>query len=165
MIIGPFPDPTAAIETLTTDLAATKEVVAELGTALLAVRNQLDSLQAAITAGQISISRPVAEDGRIVLVAGDSYLAVDARSLMFQVNGPHPDFAGATPHLQLVGEVNGDTVDIVGDVANEATLRFEIPATTTAELSPGASAYEYTIHAVLPSGAKVTLATGTVEVL
>lgn len=113
----------------------------------------------------------VSEDNSIELVIGDDYYAADSRNLSFSY-GASPSLSGATVKFKIqlkdtdTGYTTSNTfTSTTGTVSgsNPQVVSFDIPGTTTDDLSEGW--HDYEVEATLSSTRVVTLTRGRVNML
>ena len=132
----------------------------------------LDQLTAALSGGHITvvITSPLAPDGRMYLVRGDSYYNADGRAIQFSISGG-PDLAAASVSLSLVrsrfnASAGTATLSIAGSIPTPSggtkVVVVEMSSLQSASLAHGP--YDYALVATLVNGHVVTLQKGSVAV-
>lgn len=123
-----------------------------------------------IRAAQLNILSPhVAEDSSTEIVIGDDYYAADNRNLSF-LFGASPSLSGATVTLEIQIDTTAEDSDdnytsTTGTASGTTsqTVTFDLPGTTTSDLSEGWHAYR--VKAVLSNSHTVTLLRGRINLL
>ncbi|HET6441928.1 MAG TPA: sialidase family protein [Phycisphaerae bacterium] len=145
------------------------------GTKVAAAGGQVQAIKAKtdlITAGSVRVRTPVAQDGTITLMRGDSYLEEDGTALSLDIPnyvgpdltaegtvlsfsvGPRREGQPAIFTIEAAAEMDGTTLVLSADVASKNTALLDAPGE-----------YLYDFQAVLASGGIFTPAAGKLLVL
>jgi hypothetical protein len=148
----------------TTPIAAASLANVPVPTELLAAIRAKTDL---ISTGGITVVSPLSAGGEVLtLVVGDDYFHAHGRAIDF-LSDDYPDLAGASCLLRILSRDTGAVVfSLAGTIVDAKTLRFEIPRTETAKLTPAAvGTYVYSSRVIFADGQIATEKRGQVLVL
>jgi hypothetical protein len=112
-------------------------------------------------AAQVIVSSPVAQNGDVTVVPGDSYLAADGRPIDWQDgSGTWPDLAGASVAVHAAGKTFAGSVAVASGAGK--TVRWQPSAADTLSLAGPGGPLAVTV--TLASGGVVTLLEGRLYV-
>ncbi len=133
------------------------------------IDSELDALSELLnSAPTITVSSPVARDGKIALIRGDDYLNADNRRLALLNVTTGLDLASATNEWIILEDSASESASALMTLTVYATvilggyaLKADMTAAQSAQLVPGAL-HRYTIRSTLSSGHVITWQQGTV---
>jgi hypothetical protein len=113
-------------------------------------------------AAQVGLLSPaISAAGDLDIIAGDDYLAVDARAIDWSdEGGTWPSLIGATMEYRMLGF--SKPVDIIVADGPTKRLRLELSAAETGAMAAGRRPYD--LKATLAGGSVITLANGQITV-
>ena len=128
-----------------------------------AIADALAAVQATVLGSEVTVTSPLATDGTIMLLQGDTYDSDETRAIVFSLTG-QPNLTSATATLLLSWGV--DSLAVTGVITNAGqttqTITVELTAAQTATLP--VTGITYALKATLANAHVVTMQTGRVIV-
>ncbi len=118
------------------------------------------------SSASVTVVSPVTQAGDITIVRRDDYSTADSQQLSWTITGA-PSLVDATVTMYIQKPNASVYAKALAGVAVSATVATVdiVGSTDTAALEYGTAVYEYQLRAVLASGRRKTLATGSVNVV
>ena len=128
-----------------------------------AIADALAAVQTILLGSEVTVTSPLATDGTIMLLQGDTYDSDETRAIVFSLTG-QPNLTSATATLLFSWGV--DSLALTGVITNAGqatqTITVELTATQTATLP--VTGITYALKATLANAHVVTMQTGRVIV-